>query len=359
MRDAIVFSFGTWETFNVPERISLALAALGCRVLHCETPVSMLRGARQPLREVGPGIHAARFGFISSRLAQVPGGAQFQARMLERQIESAASALGLRDAMFLYAPLDCLFPLCARMKRRRFTVHICMDHSVMDDPDYDRYVALADRTLAIPEISYHKFYARYGSKVVPIPQSGNVREVAGEDCLGLPEPPALAGIPRPRLGFWGPVSSRVNRPLIAALLQTHPEWHFLYADAGYPLLPHPNAHALPWEPPQQVAASLQALDVGFMPYDCHDESALHCVPLKLFDYFAFGLPVVSTPVIHLWAHRDLVYLGDSAAELEAAVLAALREPPDSPKRSARMEIARRHSLRNLAAVLRECLPLAA
>jgi glycosyltransferase involved in cell wall biosynthesis len=94
-----------------------------------------------------------------------------------------------------------------------------------------------------------------------------------------------------------------------------------------------------------------------MPYDCHQDFNLHCVPLKLFEYFAVGIPVVSTPIIHLWEYGDLVYLGDTAQELAVAIEAALNEPVDSPKRARRMAIAREHSLESLAAQLRLALPM--
>ena len=134
MRDAIVFSGWTWETFNVPERISLALAHLGCRVLHCEAPVSILRNKPQPMREVSSDIHSLPLMFLSSRLNAVPGLPKVQASMLRRQIEAGAEELGLRDPIFLYVGLGDLFPLCAQMKRNHFVVHICMDHSVSVDP---------------------------------------------------------------------------------------------------------------------------------------------------------------------------------------------------------------------------------
>ena len=58
MRDAIVFTGLSWEMFNVPERISMALASLGSRVLHCEPPQSVLRGKAQVMRHVADGIHS-------------------------------------------------------------------------------------------------------------------------------------------------------------------------------------------------------------------------------------------------------------------------------------------------------------
>lgn len=355
VRDAIVFSGFSWESFNVPERIALALSRLGCRVLHCASPVSIFRSPSRPIHEVGAGIYSLQARFLSSRLCDLPGAALVQAHMLRRQIDAAARGLGLHKPLFIYAWLGRLFPLCLLMRRDHFMVHICMDHSVSVDLNYDRYLDVSDKTLAIPKSCYHKFRARYGEKVAAIPQSGNVREISTGD-LDNAVPAALCGVPRPRLGYFGPINRRVNTPLVADLLRSHPEWHFISCGSEVPLS-LPNAHCIPWQSPRETARSVQNLDVGFMPYNLHDEEALHCIPLKLFDYFAFGLPVVSTPVIHLWEYRDLVYLGDSVAELEAAVRAALSEPLDSPKRAARTQIARSHSIETLASTLRRCLPL--
>jgi hypothetical protein len=356
MRDAIIFSGFTWETFNVPERISLALAELGCRVLHCVTPNSILRNTRQPLREISARVHTLQLRFISSRLNYVPGGALAQARMMRRQIDAAARELGLRNPIFFYSGLWRLLPLCALMKRDHFTVHMCIDHSGLVDPQYDRYVEMSDKTLTVPKSCYHKYKARYGDKIDAIPQSGNVREVTEQTGDDFPEPPALSKIPRPRLGYWGTINRRVNVSLASTVLRAHPEWHFISV-RSIRALPLPNAHWVPWEPPERAAPYVRNLDVGFMPYNCHDEEALHCVPLKLLDHFAFGTPVVSTPIVHLWEYKDLVYLGDSAEELAGGIKAALSEPLDSPKRAARMAIARKYSLGNLATVLRQCLPL--
>ena len=132
---------------------------------------------------------------------------------------------------------------------------------------------------------------------------------------------------------------------------------FTFAVGSQPVLPLPNAHIVPWVAPAQAARYARALDVGILPYNCYQERELHCVPLKLFEHFALGTPVVATPIVHLWEYSDVVYLGDTASELAEGIEAALNEPPDSPKRAARIEIARSHSLENLAAVLRQCLPL--
>jgi len=294
--------------------------------------------------------------FLGSRLNSVPGFASFQARMLRKQIQTAAEKLGLRDPLFFYPPLGNLFPLCAQMKRNHFLVHICMDHSTSVDPEYDRFVAASDKTLALPRSCYHKFKAKFGDKVEIMPQSIDFTRLASQPNYRSRDSAVWASIPKPRLGYLSAPRNVLNRPLLLSVLKSHPDWHFVSVGSEK-AVPLPNAHILPWTRPEEFASYLQSFDVGFMPYNCFDEERLHMFPAKIFEYFAFGIPVVSTPLIHLWEYKDVIYFGDTVEELASAVEAALNEPPDSPKRTARVEIARRHSLENLATALHQCLPL--
>jgi hypothetical protein len=355
MRDAIVFSGMSWEAFNAPERMSLALARLGCKVLHCGAPVSVLRGKPQPMREVAPGIHSLRLRFISSRLNRVKLMPNLQARMMYRQIQSLANELRLRDPIFIYFPLGEQFPLCHQMKRNHFLVHVAMDHAGCD-PNHDGHVELSDRTFVIPKSSYHASRAKFGEKVLLIPQSVDFTRISSACEATVSEPPQLAAIPRPRLGYLGSAQNRLNLPILFSLLRAHPEWHFMSADLQK-AVPLPNAHTLPWVPFDELSLLIRGLDVALLPYNCSDDFQLHCVPLKVFDCFALGIPVVATPLINLWEYKDLIYFGDTAEELGAAMEKALSEPLDSWKRAARVEIAKKHSIENLAALLDEHLPL--
>lgn len=352
MRDAILYSGWTWETFGAPERIAIALASIGARVLYCEHPGSILRPARADTRDPEEGIVAFRPKFLGDRLNGFPLARSLQAQLLARQICERAESLKLRSPLFLYTWLGqqiCLLP----QLRGKFTlVHLQMDFG---EANIEGHVNSSDITLAIPRSVYHQQKGRFGDKIRLIPQVVDLRHFRNGD--GPIEPSAaLASIPRPRLGYLGPALDRINRPLVGELLKKRPEWHFITVDAEK-VVPLPNVHALPRQSNRELVKYAAGFDVGFMPYDCLAGHNFHCVPLKLFEYFALGLPVVSTPLIELWDLGDLVYLGDTAAELERAVERALEEPPDSPKRKQRMDFARGHSIESLADTLKRVLPL--
>lgn len=213
-------------------------------------------------------------------------------------------------------------------------------------PDQEEHVRLSDVTLVIPESVCQKLQNKFGNKVRLMKQSIWLAPYLPEVKSARTEPLELAQIPRPRLGYLGPIENRVDLELLRKVLAGHRSWHFVSFGSANRLRMS-NSHVVPWRKPSDLPQFIANLDLGFMPYDCSDDKNLHCVPLKLFDYFAMGLPVVSTPVVNLLKYRDLIYFGSDVEELGQATMRALQEPPDSPKRRLRTEIAEMHSVENL------------
>ena len=166
----MVFSTWDWDVFNVPERIALALASRGARVLYCAMPVSRFHHSRAPLREVARGIH--RFVPEISRVE-----IQFPAGRWKSPVESGCAgrssrtrdALQLKDPVFLYSHVERMTALCKEMRAAGFPlIHICMDY-----PEAYQFelIELSDQTLVIPKSVFHELRAKYGEKIQWIPQS--------------------------------------------------------------------------------------------------------------------------------------------------------------------------------------------
>jgi hypothetical protein len=340
--------------FNVPERISLALASRGARVLYCEIPVSRVRRKGQPLTEISDGVY--RFGpeYLGAKLNSLPVIGHLQWKTVAKQIVERAESLKLQEPVFLYSHFENMTPLCEEMRAAGYPlVHICMDYP---EPYQHELIEVSDQTVVIPKHVFRELQARYGEKVQWIPQSIHLPGAALETNESLAEPAEIARIPRPRLGYLGPVFARLNLLLLRDVLAKNPDKHFVYFGDPTDTLPS-NAHAMGWHRPDELPRYVESLDTGLMPYDCRDKKNLYCSPLKLYDYFLRGLPVVSTPILEISDFKDLVYIGSTADELSAAIARALEEPPDSPKRALRVEVARAHSTEVQGQRLEEVLAL--
>lgn len=350
-REAVVLSGWDWGANNVPERIALALGRGGWRVLYCENPATFLRRLGEKRAVLAENVEGFRPSFAGHRLNALPMVQKWQAKHLVNQVLDQARQMGLRRPVVIYPHGYWVVDVAQELKRRGLClVFVCMDYLTVDDSM--EHAAPSDLTLVIPRTMYHMLRARFGEKVVLIPQFGP--DLAEIDGLGSEASAPVEQIPRPRLGYLGLPAGRLHAGLVEELFGGHPDWH-LVACGPVPGLKLANVQDIGWLSPSELARASRGLDAGFMPYDCADERDLHCIPLKLFDYFAAGLPVVSTPLIHLWEYERLVYLGDTAGELAKGIGMALAEHRDDPRREERRRIGRAHSLEELSRVLCDLL----
>jgi len=180
-----------------------------------------------------------------------------------------------------------------------------------------------------------------------------------------PEPPDLAPIPHPRIGYTGYVKPQLDWPLLAALASARPDWHFVFVGpvSRHPTMEatvhefsrRPNVHFLPLKGQLELAAYPQHFDVCVMPYTL-DGYTRSIYPLKLHEYLASGRPVVSTPIEAVREFADVVTTAGTTPEWVRAIEGALAPPePFERAAAARRAVARRFDwddiVRQLAALI--------
>lgn len=339
----------------------MAIARAGGKVLHCASAKSLLKNPDTQLREVAPNLFTFTPWAYSSRLNRLPGLPRMQGAALTRQILQHARTLKLEKPLFVYANLGrLLVPICEVMRQHScLLVHTRTDYAETLSP---LHVGQSDLTLVFSRTLYHRMRARWGDKIRLGFFGIDLAPFRGiQMCPGNP-PAVMAEIPRPRLGYAGGFASEfLNTRVLRELLERRPDWSFVSfhgraaSGAAGPIAGLRNAHLLPWQAPEQFARCVAGFDVGLMPYDCSDTVLLNNPPMKIWDYFALGMPVVATPMIHLWEYEGLVYFGETASELELAAEKALAEPPDSPLRQKRQAVAREHSAEAFGLLLDQIL----
>ncbi len=168
----------------------------------------------------------------------------------------------------------------------------------------------------------------------------------------------LAGIPVPRLGFVGAVSSfKIDAELLSDMCANNPSWNLVLigpledADGALTkLLKAPNVYYLGTKSYAEIPSYMHAMDVGLIPARL-TPYAMSMFPMKFFEYLAAGLPVVATQLPALAAHSDVAALVPSPM-WDAAVHAALAGL--GPTAVSRMSLARRNSYtERTATMLRE------
>lgn len=166
----------------------------------------------------------------------------------------------------------------------------------------------------------------------------------------LPEPPDLAVIPRPRIGYTGFIKKHLDWRILSQLSLDHPEWSFVLVGPQSPhddikktleeMSKRPNVYFLGPKPTRILCAYPQHFDVCIMPYQANDYTK-YVYPLKLHEYLASGSPTVGTRIRTLSEFSDVVALASTPAEWSAAIAEALRSEANLPeRRAARQEVAR-------------------
>jgi glycosyltransferase involved in cell wall biosynthesis len=100
----------------------------------------------------------------------------------------------------------------------------------------------------------------------------------------------------------------------------------------------PNVHRLGQKPYALLPAYCRGFDVGIIPFRKSDLT-LRANPLKLREYLAAGLPVVSTSLPEVARYRGLVHLAEGTDGFTQAIARALgeRSPASDRARAAAME----------------------
>jgi glycosyltransferase involved in cell wall biosynthesis len=161
-----------------------------------------------------------------------------------------------------------------------------------------------------------------------VPHGVDVAHFARALDPATPVPEDLARLPRPVVGFVGLLADWVDFDVIRALALARPAWSFALVgkastDLG-PLRGVANIHLLGQKPYAAVPGYLRGFDVGLIPFRVN-ELTVRANPLKLREYLAAGLPVVSASLPEVARYDGLVRLAGGVPGFLAQIEAALAE----------------------------------
>jgi glycosyltransferase involved in cell wall biosynthesis len=151
------------------------------------------------------------------------------------------------------------------------------------------------------------------------------------EAVARPRPvPAMEGLARPVVGFFGLISPWVDLGILADLSESFPDVAFaligrVEVDLA-PLAGRPNVHRFGHVPYADLPAYARYFDVGLIPF-VQNRLTRAVNPLKLMEYFALGLPVLATRLPELERTTGPLHLAETPAEFRAGLRAILRGLP--------------------------------
>ncbi len=131
------------------------------------------------------------------------------------------------------------------------------------------------------------------------------------------------------IGYVGALNFWFDTQAVMYAARAHPEWRFLlvgHVGSGNfdELRDISNVHFLGEVAYADLPSQLQQMDVGIIPF-LKLPLTMATNPIKMYEYFACGLPVVSTRLPEVEAYDGKVYLADSPEEFCRQLETAMKE----------------------------------
>ena len=133
----------------------------------------------------------------------------------------------------------------------------------------------------------------------------------------------------PVIGYMGALNFWFDVNALKLAAQSHPEWSFvLIGRQESPrideLRSYANVQLVGEVPHAELPRRLSEFDIGIIPFERH-ALTMATNPVKLYEYFACGLPVVSSTLPEVERYRDLLYLASTPEEFVHQLELAVRE----------------------------------
>ncbi|MFI6816920.1 glycosyltransferase [Nonomuraea sp. NPDC050328] len=302
--------------------------------------VRKLRSVAKFVRRPAPGFYV--MSPLPLPLYGSPLGRRVNGLLVRLQVGAVCRALGLRKPVIMVT-LPTAWDVVRPMKRHSLVFNRSDRHSAF--PEGGEIIAAMEQELL-----------RNADSVVYVSRTlmAEDRPLAADRAHFLdhgvdldhfqrgPIPPELAAIPSPRVGFFGALDDFVvDFDLLDRLASDLPEVSLvLVGDANGPierLTRHRNVHWLGFKPYELIPAYGSGFDVAIMPW-LDNDWIRHANPIKLKEYLALGLPVVSTEFGELAGYMDRVRVAATPELFAKAVRVSLAEGAPVPPATLRESV---------------------
>jgi len=356
-RTIVLFSATPWQgIFGRPHHLAQQFAARGERVLFVEPAISWLSPLKKwkLVRE----LHFGKFLSLKENLAvltpppMLPGGYRFRffnkinQSLLARSVTAALRRLDWPAGIAIThlpgtadypGPMPLLYE-CVDDHAAFSEYSSLWQKEVVEELEID-LLRRAKGVTATAQLLYERCQ-KYHPGTILLGNGALVEHFAGA-ARGKSGATGLTGLVA---GFYGGIGAWVDLGLIAQAAELAPQWSFYVAgprEAGSRQLRFPANVFFPgFIPFADLPPILADFDVALVPFKT-TELTISVNPIKLYEYFAAGKPVLVADIPELTRWGELVYPVTSADEFVAALDIALNESDEL--KASRQQVARDNS----------------
>jgi len=160
-------------------------------------------------------------------------------------------------------------------------------------------------------------------------------------------PDDLKNKPGPIIGYVGVIQNRINIKLIKDIAEMNPDKSFIFVGMVWPEInkgefaKNKNVYFLGQKPYSDLPRYMTHFHVGIIPHKV-DPFTKSMNPLKLYEYLACGIPVVSTPVAGMDMFPNEIKIASDSEYFSQQINEAL-ETDSEPLRLERKKAVKPHS----------------
>ena len=191
---------------------------------------------------------------------------------------------------------------------------------------YESTLRIADLVFTNCEGNRQRFAWARGDIIV-VPNGAEIH--SSSEPIVMPE--QLRTLPRPIIGYMGNLRDRIDWEIVRIITDNRPSWSVVLAgpveEDRVPNWARERLNLfLPGPVPYEESRSwISSFDVALMPH-LKSQMTESMNPLKLYNYLAAGVPVVTTPVANIDEVADLVLIRDTPEDFIKAIKSLLLSP---------------------------------
>lgn len=258
---------------------------------------SMAKLLRRPVPEL-PDFHVLTPVIVP--LYGSPAGRRLNAALVRAQVSAAVRHLGMRDPWCLVT-IPTAWEVVRDMPRRGLVLNRADLYSAFDEADgayirelEESLLRASDAVVYVSRALMEQEAPLSGGRATWLDHGVDLEHFRPRDD----EPDDLRAIPRPRIGFFGAFDDyTVDVGLLQRVAREVPEAQLvLIGPSTFPMDPLtalPNVHWLGARPYAEIPRYGSGFDVALMPW-LRSRWIRYCNPIKMKEYLALGLPVVTT-----------------------------------------------------------------
>ena len=310
--------------------------------------VAKVRQITQGLVQVNPNLHVA--SPFAVPLPGVPGVERLNQALLTASVRYFARRAGL-ERPILWTFLPTMATLVGRLGESRVIYHCVDEYAAFAGVPRESFRRLEDDLVRRADLvitsadSLCEERRRLNPSTSFVSHGVDVAHFSRTLDPEMAPAPEVRDLPGPVVGFFGLLAEWVDLDMIREMARRRPDWSFVLVGKATvdtaALRGMPNVRLLGQKPYASLPAYCRAFDVGLIPFK-RDELTEKANPLKLREYLAAGLPVVSSDLPEVRKYKDLVHLASGADGFIAGVERALAERSETAAR-ARVEAMKHES----------------